>query len=273
MQQQTVKKDDLNALIAKIYTEQQNEDDSASSSNTDGGLKDSGKMSSSFDESNSLTNTNHKNPSQKQQPKSSAIVMTKTSPLVAAALGYDDFNDDDFSLMLSETSTSKDKQHNRPAPSLIDNSIKHQIIKQVSDSMDNLKHELLNKGMDKYADDVDCMGRQLESAAANSKKKTDEMERIRREQDLIKKEKEIIEHEKEKLRQEAEQLRLERELILMTTTVSKSPQAGVAVNNSISGSNTNIQSSSTSSTSSTIDQLDAGYGTMNEQPGLGTFTN
>ena len=64
--------------------------------------------------------------------------MTKTSPLVAAAIGNDE--DDEFSLILSETSI---KEKIKPQPSLIDNSIKHQIIKQVSDSMDNLKNELL----------------------------------------------------------------------------------------------------------------------------------
>lgn len=173
----SVKKDDLNALIEKIYTEQNEEDDMS----TDGNHKDSGKMSSSFDDSNSPRSLNGKaNKTNKNFSKSNSIVMTKTSPLVAAAIGNDE--DDEFSLILSETSI---KEKIKPQPSLIDNSIKHQIIKQVSDSMDNLKNELLNKGMEKFANDVDNINKNLES----NKKKTEEMERIRREQDLIRKEK------------------------------------------------------------------------------------
>ncbi len=175
----SVKKDDLNARIEKIYTEQQNEEDDLS---TDGLGKDSGKMSSSFDDSNSPRSSSQKNFKQtKSQQKLNSIVVTKTSPLVAAALGFDD-DEEDFSLMLSDNS-AREKLLSKT--SLIDNSIKHQIIKQVSDSMDNLKNELLNKGMDKYADDVEIMSKNLET----TKKKTEEMERIRREQDLIKKEK------------------------------------------------------------------------------------
>ena len=172
----------MNALIEKIYTEQNEEDDLS----TDGNHKDSGKMSSSFDDSNSprslngktnkTTRTQHSNP----QNKSNSIVITKTSPLVAAAIGNDE--EDEFSLILSEASI---KEKIKPQPSLIDNSIKHQIIKQVSDSMDNLKNELLNKGMDKYANDVDNINKNLEV----NKKKAEEMERIKREQDLIRKEK------------------------------------------------------------------------------------
>ena len=179
----SVKKDDLNALIEKIYTEQNDEDDLS----TDGNHKDSGKMSSSYEDSNSprsASNRTNNKPRQQQQlqnSKSNSIVVTKTSPLVAAAIGNDE--EDEFSLMLSENSNRDKIQHHQT--SLIDNSIKHQIIKQVSESMDNLKNELLNKGMDKFADDVDAMNKNLEV----SKKKADEMERIKREQTLIRKEK------------------------------------------------------------------------------------
>ena len=179
----SVKKDDLNALIEKIYTEQNDEDDLS----TDGNHKDSGEMSSSYEDSNSprsASNRTNNKPRQQQQlqnSKSNSIVVTKTSPLVAAAIGNDE--EDEFSLMLSENSNRDKIQHHQT--SLIDNSIKHQIIKQVSESMDNLKNELLNKGMDKFADDVDAMNKNLEV----SKKKADEMERIKREQTLIRKEK------------------------------------------------------------------------------------
>jgi hypothetical protein len=141
--------------------------------------------------------------------------------------------------------------------------------------MDSLKQELLNKGMDKYASDVESMSKSLEM----SKKKSEEIERIKREQDLIKREKELIEQEKEKLRQEAENLRLERELILMTSTpvastavtaappVQPTTTVAPAITSSSLSSSQNIQSSSTSSTTSstTLDQLDPGYGTMNDQ--------
>jgi hypothetical protein len=181
----SVKKDDLTALIEKIYTEQNEEDDVS----TDGNHKDSGKMSSSFDDSNSprslvngkAANRTSKHLQSNSQKKTNSIVSTKTSPLVAAAICNDE--EDEFSLILSETSF---KEKVKPQPSLIDNSIKHQIIKQVSDSMDNLKNELLNKSMDKYTNDVD---NNVNKSIETSKKKTEEMERIRREQDLIRKEK------------------------------------------------------------------------------------
>ena len=123
-----VKKDDLTALIEKIYTEQNEEDDVS----TDGNHKDSGKMSSSFDDSNSPRSLNGKSANKtnkylqlNSQKKTNSIVTTKTSPLVAAAICNDE--EDEFSLILSETSI---KEKVKPQPSLIDNSIKHQIIKQ-----------------------------------------------------------------------------------------------------------------------------------------------
>ena len=131
--------------------------------------------------------------------------------------------------------------------SLIDPSTKHQIIKQIHDSMDHLKNELLQKGMKNYADDVDSMTKGLEA----SRKKQEEMDRIKREQELIRIEKERIEKEKEKLRYEAEQLRIERELILMAAAAS-------------STTTKSLSSSSTSSASSTNEHLDLGYNNMND---------
>ncbi len=106
-----------------------------------------------------------------KQLKPPALVTTKTSPLVVAALSRDDLDDlDEF--------RSDYQQH-------LDNTSKHQIIKQIHDSMDHLKNELLQKGMGKFADDVDGINKNLEA----SRKKQDEMERIKREQELIRIEK------------------------------------------------------------------------------------
>ena len=70
---------------------------------------------------------------------SNALVMTKTSPLVMADLNCDE---DDLSV---ETPKKQQQQHHHHQPSLIDTN-KHEIIKQVHDSMDNLRNELLQKG-------------------------------------------------------------------------------------------------------------------------------
>ncbi len=51
--------------------------------------------------------------------------------------------------------------------------------------MDNLKNQLLHKGMNKYADDVDNMNKNLDA----TRKKQEELERIKREQEQIKIEK------------------------------------------------------------------------------------
>jgi hypothetical protein len=208
----------------------------------------------------------------KSKPKTNGtgLVVTKTSPLVAAEL--DHIAEEEVSV-LTDLNTSKFKEFVNDATtslenskSLIDNNSsmsKHEIIKKVQDSMDYLRNELLHKGMNKYAEDVDVINKNLEA----SRKKQEEMERIKREQELIRIEKERIEKEKEKLRQEAEQLKIERELILMnspaksiisscqTVTSSVNYELPNAVNimNSL---NNAIKSSSSSSTSSTHDQLD-----------------
>lgn len=87
----------------------------------------------------------------------SALVMTKTSPLVMADLNHDDdeleFADDGEMVMTNNNggvtalaSKPPPPSHRSYAqPSLIDSS-KHEIIKQVHDSMDHLRNELLQKG-------------------------------------------------------------------------------------------------------------------------------
>lgn len=86
--------------------------------------------------------------------------------------------------------------------------------------MDHLRNELLQKGMHKYAEDVESINKNLEL----TRKKQEDLDNIKLEQELIRVEKERIEQEKEKLRIEAEQLRKERELILMTSGSKQAPQ-------------------------------------------------
>ncbi len=116
--------------------------------------------------------------------KPSTIVMTKTSPIVAAALSCEEED-----LYLMELNNKMASKHEREIfTDLIDTTNKHQIIKQVHDSMDNLKNQLLHKGMNKYADDVDNMNKNLDA----TRKKQEELERIKREQEQIKMEKVFI---------------------------------------------------------------------------------
>ncbi len=77
--------------------------------------------------------------------KPSTIVMTKTSPIVAAALSCEEED-----LYLMELNNKMASKHEREIfTDLIDTTNKHQIIKQVHDSIDNLKNQLLHKGMNK----------------------------------------------------------------------------------------------------------------------------
>ena len=99
--------------------------------------------------------------------------MTKTSPIVAAALSCQE-EEDDFLL-------AEEKRNN----SSISDKTKHKLIKQVHDSMDNLKNQLLNKGMCQYAADVESLNKNLETTA----KKQDELDRIKLEQENIRIEK------------------------------------------------------------------------------------
>ena len=238
------------SLIEKIYTEQNDEPDF---------LRDYVNTPNKAPISDESTSSKS---SLKPKPTKPAIVVTKTSPLVAAALSCEEEEEEfalsnfDVNLNINKNSLIDTTEKNHQ-PSLIDTSTKHQIIKQVSDSMDHLKNELLHKGMHKVADEVDNLSKTLE----NTRKKQEEMERIKREQEMIRIEKERIEQEKEKLRHEAEQLRMERELILMAA----GPKAQSSSQSQIKS---NIQSSSASSTSSTNEQmLENGYGTLNhDQP-------
>ncbi len=112
-------------------------------------------------------------------------MVTKTSPLVAAALSQDLDTESDDMLSSFNNKVNTQNKIKRDDYSLIDPSTKHQIIKQIHDSMDHLKNELLQKGMHKYADDVDHMNKSLEA----TRKKQDELDRIKREQELIRIEK------------------------------------------------------------------------------------
>jgi len=202
----------------------------------------------------------------KVKSNGTGLVVTKTSPLVAAEL---DHIAEEEVAVLTDLNASKFSTFGTASldngQSLIDNSSmsKHEIIKKVQDSMDYLRNELLHKGMNKYADDVNVMNKSLEA----SRKKQEEMERIKREQELIRIEKERIEKEKEKLRQEAEQLKIERELILMNSPAKSIISSCQTVTSSVNyelpnaahlmnSLNNGIKSSSSSSTSSTNDQLD-----------------
>ena len=215
---ETVRKEDLSALIEKIYTEQEDESNfliEYTQPPTASPIKVSETLKPAL-----------KSPTSN---KPSTIVMTKTSPIVAAALSCDEED-----LYLIELNKKSNEREREIFTDLIDTTTKHQIIKQVHDSMDNLKNQLLHKGMSKYADDVDNLNKNLDA----TRKKQEELERIKREQEQIKIEKERIEQEKEKLRQEAEQLRLEREMILMAATTKAAAMSGTPPSSSSSSSTT-----------------------------------
>ena len=239
-------------LIEKIYTEETEEPDY---------LKEHLNNNLQYQQSSkSSAQAASKAGASKTSPttSNSCLVMTKTSPIVAAELNADD-EDEEFLLIHETTKTTTSSTKVKTSAGIearkmtddievnvvktpLDSPTKHQIIKQVHDSMDNLRNELLNKGMHKYAEDVDTMNKNLEL----TRKKQEEMERLKREQELIRVEKERIEQEKEKLKQEAEQLRAERELILMASGSKHSPQSNLA-----SSTNQLCSSSSTSSSVST----------------------
>jgi len=132
---ETVRNEDLNALIEKIYTEEADEP------NYFGDLGE---------------NTSFGSASCKSL-KSGSIVVTKTSPIVAAALSCQE-EEDDFLL-------AEEKRNN----SSISDKTKHKLIKQVHDSMDNLKNQLLNKGMCQYAADVESLNKNLETTAKKTR--------------------------------------------------------------------------------------------------------
>jgi len=136
----------------------------------------------------------------------------------------------------------------------------HSEIKRVQDSMDNLKNELLHKDMPHYAKDVGMLTQNLEV----TRKKQEEIERIKREQETLKLEKERIESEKEKLKHEAENLRKERELILLAAT-KKKQQIKKETNRNYSaikpnGSYENVIINE----GKFVLEQDPGYGTMND---------
>ncbi len=148
----------------------------------------------------------------------SGLVITKTSPLVAAELSLDEQEElmeltRTTSLNASSHQVEEKQQSAHHFTSLIDEkSDKHQIFKQIQETMDILKHDLLNKSnrSSEYSD----------AAPVNNANKQDEIERLRLEQEMVQRERDMIEEEKEKLRLEAERLRLEREMILANGLVS-----------------------------------------------------
>lgn len=126
-----------NSLIEKIYTEQQEQETP---------------FVTSFIETTTSTGKTaalsvKSKPPGRSTTTGCALVMTKTSPLVMADLNCDE--DDE---VLGHVVKRPQQQQQPvaqpvryPQPSLIDTG-KHEIIKQVSDSMDHLRNELLQKG-------------------------------------------------------------------------------------------------------------------------------
>ena len=224
------------SLIAKIYTEQSGEPDifttefmhsppttsstssSKQQSGSDRSVSNSPKTNSKSSSSTGKTTIYIK----PQQAYNNGLVMTKTSPLVAAELSLDEQEE---MLELAGNKPPSGSSNNRNIhpiepgfyTSLIDcnassgghsTAAKHQIIRQVQESMDNLKNELLSKS--RQSEDAS-----FEAATTDvSRNNNEELERLKLNQELIQKERELIEQEKERLRIEAEQLRAERELIL-----------------------------------------------------------
>lgn len=156
---ESVKKEDLNALIEKLYTEEIEEKDMLTDYNSD---------------SDYVQTSNPGNLSSRSMTKSPAIVMTKTSPIVAAALNLSE--EEDFETIEERNSMSKKNEETRRE------------IKQVHDSMDNLKNQLINKGMQKHADDVYSMKVKLKENG----QKHQETESLKKEQETIKLEKVLL---------------------------------------------------------------------------------
>jgi len=168
-------------LIEKIYTEQENESDYLIEYTQPPTAKlnipqqqqqqtaiKSNSTSSSSSSSCSLSS------SVVSKPSSSSLVCTKTSPIVAAVLassgGVDDDEEDMYMLELNKKINTQVERE--ILTDLIDTTTKHQLIKQVHDSMDNLKNQLLHKGMNKFADDVDVINKNLEA----TRKKQEELD-------------------------------------------------------------------------------------------------
>lgn len=211
-------------MIEKIYREQLNEPDIfgnefMSSGTTSSKQTTSGSSSSSSSNGERSASQSPKNSSASKPPRSKSksngsantssngLVVTKTSPLVAAELSMNEQEE----LLELNASFSKDLPPPPPSSyftSLIDSDLpsKHHIIRQVQESMDCLKHELLNKSS-------------RSSAEVNTDEEDDEEtkalhEQLKLDQEMIQRERDKIEQEKERLRLEAEQLRIEREIIL-----------------------------------------------------------
>jgi hypothetical protein len=228
---ETVRKEDLDALIEKIYTEETDEKDI---------LTDYQHETSKSDFAEAQTNNNNTCQSSSFQSSKSlsssskSIVITKTSPIVAAALSND--SEEEFGMADKENKVSKQN-----------------LLKHVHDSMDSLKTQLLQKGTEPLNNE----NKKESKAGENRENSKEEAEKLKLEQETIKLEKEKIEKEKEKLRHEAEQLRIERELILLASTSKNAA-------NSIAATSGGTVSSSTSSTSSANDQMDIEFCNQND---------
>ncbi len=214
-------------MIEKIYTEQSSEPDifttdflhsSASSSkqsnaSSDRSLSASPKNSSTSSsaspskgkKSASQSPKKQQQQQQQQQPNvlPNGLVITKTSPLVAAELSLDEREE---LMELTGNNSIGDSKPPSHFTSLIDektNLNKHQIFKQIQETMDILKQDLLNKSRSsEFSDASVCTNKQ------------DEIDRLKLDQEMMQRERDLIEEEKERLRLEAERLRIEREMIL-----------------------------------------------------------
>ena len=141
-------------MIEKIYTEQSEESPFVTSfieTNTNStavGSKSSPKHLSSAKSVPSVVAA----PATKSKPMvrgntttGCALVVTKTSPLVMAELNCDEEDDEAQLAVVKRPPQPPSSAARYPQPSLIDTG-KHEIIKQVSESMDHLRNELLQKG-------------------------------------------------------------------------------------------------------------------------------
>lgn len=160
-------------LIEKIYTEESNENDLLTDYNHESTRSD-------YAEAQTITNSSSFQSSSIKSFKSTSnsVVMTKTSPIVAAALSFEE--DEDFDLVSPLSSSPDEKIYEQGNVS-----IKHDIIKKVHESMDNLKSELLKKGMPQQAKEVKNIHDNLETV----EKKQVEAGNLKLEQEKINKEK------------------------------------------------------------------------------------
>jgi len=228
----------LFSLIQKIYTEETNELDELTELNLETDTKSDFAEAQTGNSSSFLSSRSNGSFSTKR----TSIVLTKTSPIVAAALSVEE--EEDFETIEQRITADKEDSQQR-----------NLMLQQVHESMDSLKSQLLQKGVTAAPAKVAYQSPVRDSSAEKRKREErQQAELLRREQEALKFEKLQIEQEKERLRLEAEQLRIERELIYMANKSKNSANQIAATSGTIS--------SSTSSTSSANDQLDTEYSNM-----------